>query len=340
MKKDSPLSIGLDLGSHSAKAVLVDLAGSEPLLKGYKKFLVSQEGHFLPRSSLVSLLQEQLSGWLAEAGKFTVAVSGKDVIVRYLEMPKMSLQELKASLRFEAERYLPFRLTDAIFDAQILLETTAALNKMWVVFVAAKKGVVEDRLMILKEVGAIPTSLDATAIGLVNAFHSLSDAEVQKKSAFLMDIGAYTSSTNIVMGGVPYLSREVDFGGEHLTQFMMKEMKINYAQAEASKLQGNVAWQGPTLGLLRPLLKEIKSSFDYFEGVSEKAVEQVMLCGGSATLKGLKDYLSSHLGKPVEIFSPAKRLKKALTTGNAEEWDATSHIYAVALGLAIRGKLT
>lgn len=338
MKKDSPLSLGLDLGAHTAKAVLLEIGGSEPILKGFKSFPVSKEGQALSRLDLLALIRNNLSDWADNVGKITVAVSGKDVIVRYLEMPRMNLAELKNSLKFEAERYMPFKLTDALFDAQILLERTNVPNKMWVVLVAAKKAIVEEQLSLLKEGNMLPSCVEVAAISLINAYTSFSDPDLEKKGIVLIDLGATAATMNIIAHGVPFLSREVDFGGEMITQALIKEGAATYEQAETTKISGKVPFEGTLSRLIRPFLKEIKSSFDYYEGISDKGVDMILLSGGAASLKGLKEFLATHLNRPVEFFFPTKRLKKEIPAANAEEFDRSNHLYSVALGLAIRGK--
>lgn len=340
MKKDSPLSVGFDLGGHTAKAVVLDFSGQEPVLKGFKKFLVSKEGHFLPRTELAGLIRENLEVWADESGKFVMAVSGKDVIVRYMEMPKMGLTELKNSLKYEAERILPFKLADAYFDTEILQTPAEAGKKMWVILVAAKKAVVDDRIQILKESGITPTCIDVEAASLINAYQNFCSPGEEKKGVFLIDIGAFMTITNILAGGIPFLSREIDFGGEPLTQALLKEGLADYEKAEAAKFEGKISWEGPVSKLLKPFVKEIKSSFDYFEASSDKTVEKVLLTGGSAPLRGFAHYLSAQINRPVEVFSPGANLKKELFSGYVEEFNNTSHHYAGALGLAVRGRET
>jgi len=329
MKINLPLSLGLDLGSHSAKAVMLDCGGKEPILKGFKKFLVSKEGHFLPRTQVVSLLQEQLGKWWEAAGKFSVGIWGKDVMVRFLEMPKMNQEELKNSLQYEAEHHLPFKLTEAFFDTQILQEFPEPKKKMWVVLVAVKKGVVEDTLNLLKEAGMLPTCLDVCAIGLINSFVTFAKQEETRKVVFLVEVGRHITTLNIVAAGVPYLSREIELGTEQMLQALKKEGKESFKNTQTLKYR--------EIHEVETFLKEIETSFDYFEASFNETVEKIFLAGEGVSLNGFQEFLVSHFNRPGEVFSPAPQLKKELFSGDTEEFGKSSHEYASALGLALRG---
>jgi len=341
MKKDTLLSLGLDLGGHCAKAVLLKLSGKEPLLKGVKKFSVSIEGKTLPPEALIEQIKLNLKDWCEVAGKINVQVSGKDVIVRYLEMPKMTSTELKSSLKYEAIRYLPFKLSDASFYTQILLDSLPNdPRKMWVILVAVKNNVLEKQLNLLKQAGISPTGVQVIPTSLFNAFESFAPPEDLEKVVLLAEVGAKMTTINIMRHGVPYLSREVDFGGEMLTQLLVREKGISYENAEKEKAQNAFDWEIDLQRLVQPFVKAIKTSFLYFEGKSEKNVAKVVLSGGSASLKNFDEFLSKQLNISVSIFSPTSNLKKEMSPEEEKLFEAQHSLFTGALGLAAQGKGT
>lgn len=340
MKKDSHLAIGLDLGTHSAKAALMDFTQKEPLLKGVKHFLISREGRPLSEGEIVRRFKENLENWFQSAGNMNLALSSKDVIVRYIEMPKMSADELKSSLQYEADRYLPFQLSDAYFDTQIIQNTLESdPTKMWIILVAIRKKLLEERLKLLEDAGCYPTCVDVLPVSLLNVFESLGESEDQKKDVLLAEIGATSSNINIIAQGIPFLSREVNFGGDNVTRALMKEKSLTYTQADEEKMKGEIHFEGEYLRLIQPLVKAIKTSFLYFEGKSERNVEKLFLCGGASALKGFADQLSKELNMSVSLFSPLKHLKKELSSEEDKMFERNEATFVGALGLAIRGNV-
>ena len=48
------------------------------------------------------------------------AVQGKGTLIRYVELPKMSLDDLRKSFVYEADKYLPFTADQIYLDCMIL----------------------------------------------------------------------------------------------------------------------------------------------------------------------------------------------------------------------------
>src|SRR4029079_6128267 len=86
----------------------------EPVITGFARAEVPQGG----------TLQEAITACLG-AGNFktkkvVTSMSGQNVVVRYVPMPKMSDPELKQAIRFETDKYLPFDLDEVVLDVQAL----------------------------------------------------------------------------------------------------------------------------------------------------------------------------------------------------------------------------
>jgi type IV pilus assembly protein PilM len=118
-------------------------------------------------------------------------------------MPRMSPQELKTGIRYEAEILLPFSLDDCIFDCQILDPDDKDSAKMTVVLAAARKAVVQDRLELLKGIGLTPRIISIDSIALANAFEH---SEMEPPEAAGADAPA-----SVLPGA--------DFPGEHDLQY-------------------------------------------------------------------------------------------------------------------------
>lgn len=338
MKKEQLSTLGLDLGAHSAKAVLMDFVNKEPVLKGVKQFPISKEGKIFAQAKLITELKDRLGKWGQSAINVNMAISGKDVIVRFLEMPKMSVGELKAGLQYEADRYLPYQLSDAYFDTQILLDSLEGdENKMWVVLVAVKKIILEELYKLMQEIGFAPSCVEVVPTALFNALQAFGNAEDKEKDIFLLEMGAFSSIVNIMGKGVPYLTRDVDFGGEMLTRSLMKEKNLTYEKAQEEKTSPNVKWEGEWLKQIQPLVKAIKTSSMYFEGKADRAVEKILISGGMAKMSGLTDMLSTELNIPANIFSPAAQIKKELPEEESKQFEMNDSVFTCALGLAYRG---
>ena len=134
--------VGLDIGSHAIKMVA---------LRPAKGDLPFELVHFglaeLPTETIVdgsvaqpNLVSETISDLIAQhkvrSRNVAASVSGNAVIVRRVAMQRMTPDELREALPWEAEAHIPFDTDEVDLDFAILAE---AEDTMDVVFVAAKR---------------------------------------------------------------------------------------------------------------------------------------------------------------------------------------------------------
>lgn len=338
MKKENLSSVGIDFGSQALKAVRLDFDSGQPVLQQYIKLITSDDGTPFSDTETKEIIQANFKEWGLEKCQVHISMTIKDVIVRYLEVPKMNVSELRNSLQYEADRYLPFKLSDAYFDANILIDSLPKNEEqMWVVLVAVKKPRVDEKLKLLSDSNINIDSVDVTPIAVMNAFEAYAPQSMRKKAILLVDIGAVCSSVNIISEGTPYFTRDIDFGGFAVTQGLMGILNKKFGDAEQLKVKGEFKWEGPLLKLINSFISGIKTSIDYFEGKNEKTIESICMTGGSAGLIGLTEGLKKSLDRPVEVLNFKQGIDQSKIAEPAE-FDKNSHEFAVSLGLAAKGK--
>jgi type IV pilus assembly protein PilM len=266
------------------------------------------------------------------------AVAGQSVIVRYIEIPHMSREELSGAIRFEAEQYIPFELENVELDYEILEEKIPHNpDKMRVLLAAAKKDLVKERLSVLEEAGLKPEAMDVDAFALINAFERIKSIPKEECVA-LINIGHSITNINILRSGIPYFTRDVFLAGRDITQSLSRKFNLEFNQAEKLKRErGNAAEQdtfNKALNAgLEDLVSEIRLSFDYYENqASEKNIAHAFLTGGTSLMPGLPKFLTEALGVQVEIWNPVKEIT---LTNSIKEWENIGPSLAVSVGLAL-----
>jgi type IV pilus assembly protein PilM len=93
--------------------------------------------------------------------------------------------------------------------------------------------------------------------------------------------------------------------------------------------------------ILGDLVTELRRSLDYFRSNSGHAVERLILCGGTARLKGLDRFLSEQLGIPASVGDPMRAVNLSSKLEPQKEYvREVSPLFSVSLGLAVREMLT
>lgn len=323
--------VGLNMGFSSFKAVKLHLSKDAAELTDYRVINNQLD------------MEETLKKATQELGVKSVnfSLSGQQALIRYIDFPRMSQQELKQALKFEVQKHLPFSAAEVNFDA-FILRNNLPDNKMKVLLAAVKKELLDQRLKLLRSAGVEVGIVEIDSLSLANAFNFnyLDDPNVKSKAVALLNIGSALSNLNIVEDGMPALSRDIPLGGNNLTQKIAEVFGTDFKEAEVIKLnpQKHPADKMNTAldAVLSRLAHEVRSSFDYFESRSVVSVERIYVSGGASMFSGFNQLLMGHLGIPVDTWDCFKKI--GIASGqDAPKIKALAGQLAVAAGLALRG---
>ncbi|MBL7151595.1 MAG: type IV pilus assembly protein PilM [Candidatus Omnitrophica bacterium] len=326
------LSVGLDIGTQSIKMVSLRLDREKAEL--YDFALEPNQPQSLSQA-LKRITQ------LQEAKRVNVSLSGLSTVTRYVAFPKMSAEELKQALKFEAQKHIPFTLNEVNMDAQIIKEGLAD-NKMLVLIAAVKKDAVERRLKDLEAAALKANLVDIDSIALLNAFNFNYAAELASKHKVtaLLNVGSQASNLNIMESGVPRFSRDIHIAGHNFSQKIADVMGMDFNAGEklkinAEKESADDKIKAAVEAVFTNLAGEIRNSFDYYESQSTSSVEKIFLSGGGSKLYGFKDMLANFLGITADYWDPFKAITLSAKTDSAKVQESSSEL-AVAVGLALR----
>lgn len=328
-------AVGLDIGFTSIKMVAV--TGGPGAWALHDSAIVSLErdsDNPIP----VTAIKKALSDLVGKAGldfsDLRVSVAGKGVIVRLTEMPRMNPADLKSSIKYEAEMLLPFSLDDCIFDCPILDPEAKDRPKMKVALAAARKGVVNERLELLKEIGLVPKILGIDSIALVNAFESaMPDIEAQETIS-LLHIGSARTILNVITARSLDLTRDIEVGGNNATLAIARGLGIPFREAEQRKEAADPSVMEYMSPMAMVLARELRSTFGYVSSKANKTVRAIYLSGGCALCHALKETLAAEFGFTVELWDPLRGIS---VEGGQERAAVRGRepLLAVATGLAV-----
>lgn len=322
LKKKKKIKIGFDLGSFALKVVAL-----EPQDKNNTYTLKDARIIELPSKDLDlnSVIKD-----LDLSDGVNLGICGPNVAVRYVSITRMTEDDFKRALRYEAAQYLPFRIEELTLDGAVLKELPD--NYMLVMFAAAKKDFVTKRLKLLRRAHIRVNILDIDSLALINAFnynfthlpdetpsteknkeisgetreqkHTLSSAVV------LLNIGFSVTNINILEAGIPHFSRDINVAG------------------------GDLAKEATREAAMANLVSEMRKSFDYYEAGSAAIINKIFLSGGGALPSGVASNLESTLGVKIEQWNPFSKFVFAPGL-NKDDIMKNSVQFAVAVGLAL-----
>jgi type IV pilus assembly protein PilM len=339
--------VGLDIGSSSIKILQVKQTGKGIRLLDFGiEPLPAQtivDGSIMDQSSVVDAIQKLKTTLGIRNNRVATAISGHSVIIKKIQVPPMSPDELADQLPFEAEQHIPFRKDEVEIDYQ-LVNARNAQGQMELLLVAAKKEVIADYSQVIRDAKMMPTVMDVTAFTVQNAYE-VNYEDSPTESVALINIGAAISNINVISEGSSSFTRDVTVGGGAFTEEIQKRANVSYEEAEAFKLAFT---DGATEGMpkgIEAIINEVADSvagklqrtIDFFLAAAPDAtLSRIYLSGGSARVPALQRLLQEKARVPVEILDPFRRLIIDEAKFDMDFIRAHAAEAAVVVGLALR----
>jgi len=310
--------VGLDIGSSSIKLLeLAEMKGGYQL----RNFGIAPlppegivDGALMDSVTIVDSIRGLTNALRIKTKDVVTSVSGHSVIVKKINIPVMTEDELEESIQWEAERYIPFDINDVNMDFQILGPTEGGEELMEIVLVAAKKDIINDYLSVIVEAGFNPVIVDIDSFAIENMFEANYPVTRDEVTA-LANIGASVTNINILKKGVSSFTRDIFTGGNSITEEIQRQLNVDFDEAEALKLGNRMdeasqkVIQEVLRSALNSLATEIAKSLDFFRSTSsQEKVDKLFLSGGCAKINGIEKVIEEQAGIPVEIANPFKEI--------------------------------
>ncbi|MBN2143032.1 MAG: type IV pilus assembly protein PilM [Candidatus Aureabacteria bacterium] len=335
-KKIKDRMLIVDVGTQYVKVLDLTVKKDQATLHNYRILNLIQSGRRFVIKEIGKIIKKSLLDMgIAEKYSLT-SVAGKSVVVRFMDLPNMTIKELKSSLKYQADLHIPFDMNDAMYDCQILPDSTLPQGRMRVVVAAALKKEAIKVLEVIRSATLIPKKVDVDAMALANAFVWGMSKEDEDQSLALVNIGASRTNITILKKGIPSLCRELNFGGISLTESIASGLNISFDEAEAKKIEGDSSISRYIEESIKPLCNGLAQSFDFFEGSVGTHVSHVYISGGGAQIRGMMDYLKNSLNRNVRIWNSLRSINiDSLPEREKELLQSNSPLLTVALGIGL-----
>src|SRR5690606_34915484 len=227
-------TIGLDIGSSFVKAAVVDHSGSEPELTriAYLPLVADAivEGEIMDPPLVADTIRAVVDSLGVTPKHVVTAVGGRDIMIKKIQMDRMAVDDAREVIRWEAEQYVPFDMSSVQLDFQVLDPDADGLQ-MNVLLVAAKRELVDQRMMLLQDAGLTASVVDVDGFALHNAVGT-NCPDSDRGTVALVNVGREISAIRIQQEGVPIVNRDVPFGTRHIREELRRMQRLSWEEAD------------------------------------------------------------------------------------------------------------
>ncbi|MCC6543234.1 MAG: pilus assembly protein PilM [Nitrospirae bacterium] len=225
--------LGLDIGSHSIKAVLVK--------EGFGKI---EPVRYIEKPRINGDVQGLIRSIFQEAHLkpdiVVSSVAGTNVSVHYLQIPFSDESKISRVVPNEVENLIPFHLEDMVIDQVILSKGNGAKPSgggSSVCVALIKKQTLQHHIDMLKEASVDSKIIELESLAFYHAFMQWNKTE---DTVALLDIGAERSNLCIVAKGKPVSVRTFTRGGDSATAAIKDACGGSMEEAEERKLSSEI----------------------------------------------------------------------------------------------------
>jgi type IV pilus assembly protein PilM len=159
----------------------------------------------------------------------------------------------------------------------------------------------------------------------------------QGRIVALFQIGAQVTHVSVMQDGSTIYEREQSFGGNQLTQDIVRAYGLPFDEAEMRKKSGDLPENYRT-EILAPFLEnaalEVTRAIQFFfTSTAYNRVDQLFLAGGCAVLSGLQEIVADRTKIDTLLVTPFQGMQLA---PSVREPGHEAPAYLVACGLALR----
>ena len=309
--------LGLDVSSSSVKLVelsrnkagnlVLERCEIEPLERGW-----IVDGNIDMFDSVADAVRRVVKKSGTKAKNVAMALPPSAVITKKIMLPSgLSDQELELQVETEANQYIPFPLDEVSLDFCVVGPSATSSGDVEVLIAASRREKVQDIQGLAEAAGLKPVILDVESYASRLATSRLIENLPGKGAGnivALFEVGALTTSMQVIRNDEVLYDRDQAFGGAQLTQLIVRQYGFSPEEAESKKRSGELPEDYDT-AVLRPFVEstvhEIGRALQFFfTSTPHNKVDFVMLAGGSAGLPGLTEAVTQHTTFPCSVVNP------------------------------------
>jgi type IV pilus assembly protein PilM len=344
--------VGLDIGSTAVRAAEVAISGDQISVLRAAQVKVAEgaveNSEVRQPEAVAEALRELWAVGKFKSKQVVMGVGNQRVVVREIGLPWLPEKELRDSLGFQVQEFIPMAVDDVVLDFDVLGEFEQEGRRMVRIMLVAAQRVMVDAVVAAAEGAKLdPIGLDLVPFALVRAVGAADvgmDLEQEGDEA-VIDVGAHVTNICVHSRGLTRFVRILPSGGRDVTLAIARALGVEDEVAERLK-KGEEVDGAPSQEDVRraamaragSFVDEIRSSLEFYTAQAQGArISRVLVTGGGSKLAGFLELLGERIPVPVARGQVFQRAVPKLELDDRALNEAEP-VLAIAIGLAIPGR--
>ena len=341
--------IGLDVGSTAVRAAELAEGSPPTVVRAAQVPLPAgavENGEVREVEAVSEALRELWTRGGFKSRKVWMGVGNQRVVVREIALPTMPEKELRQSLGFQVQEFIPMPVDEAVLDYHLIEEIEVDGRQMLrLLLVAAQKAMVDTLVTSATNAKLEPMGLDLVPFAMVRAVGATGAGMELEQSGgeAVVDVGAHVTNIVVHAAGETRFVRFLPSGGRDITVAIARGLSVEDDVAERLKrgetVEGSEATPEQALEVAMQratqFVDEIRSSLEFYTAQTQGArIDRLLISGGGSKLEGFIDILRQRIPVTVEPGRVFSKVGSQLSL-SADAQAEAEPVLATAVGLAI-----
>jgi type IV pilus assembly protein PilM len=235
--------VGLDIGSNYIKVVEARLGRDRAEVTALGVLPTPTDAMannvVLDPQALGQAIKDLLQKSGVSSRRVVSSVAGQSsLVIRILPVPKMTVTELRETMKWEVERQVPFPADQTVMDYQPLAPPDQVPDgeNMEVLLAVAQQDLINSHVATLQAAGLNPVAIEIEPLAASHSLIELIDGEGGPQGVVaLVDLGANTTDITIFRDGLIGFTRSTPLAGNALSRAISEQTGQPMDQAERLK---------------------------------------------------------------------------------------------------------
>ena len=340
--------LGLDISSSSVKLVelskdkggnlVLERCAIEPLERGW-----ITDGNIEKFDEVADAVRRLVKKSGAKTKNVAMALPPSAVITKKIILPGgLTDAELELQVETEANQNIPFPLEEVSLDFCVIGPSTASVGDLDVMIAASRREKVQDIQGLAEAAGLKPVIVDvesyASRLATARLIENLPNQGVGTIVA-LFEVGAMTTSMQVIRDDEVLYDRDQAFGGAQLTQLIVRQYGFSLEEAETKKRSGELPddYESTVLKpFVESMVQEIGRALQFFfTSTPHNKVDHILLAGGSSALPGLTQAVTLQTTFACALLNPFEGMEMGDGV-RLKKMTREAPSYLTSCGLALR----
>ena len=333
----------LDIGTNAVRVVQLTKSGAS-------SWDLAHYGYVPVDSKITSSDSPESRNRLGEVIMTAIGQSGiktKDVAIglpsqktftTVIDVPTMPENELKSTIKYQLDQYIPMAIDDAKVDWKLLGQSLHDPKQQEVLLTSTAVSYSEERLEFIESLGLNVIAAEPDPIAMIRSLlpGGIADARL------IVDMGEQSTDIAITYNDAPRLVRTIPMGLSSLVKAAVQNLNVKEDQARqfilkfglaSDRLEGQV--YRSIESTLENFVSELTKSIKFFQTrYPSTAVGGILLAGFAVSVPRFGEYIAAKTSVQATAANPWQKVKVSQT--DQQQLLPVINEFATAVGLAER----